>query len=53
MKFGIMVDPHVDRWQVIQQAEEQGYDRAWVPDSEMIWSDCYVVLALATGAALG
>jgi 5,10-methylenetetrahydromethanopterin reductase len=24
-----------------------GYDRAWVPDSQMIWSDCYATLALA------
>lgn len=47
MKFGVMVDPHVQRWDIIQAAEEQGYYRAWVPDSEMIWSDCYVVLALA------
>ena len=47
MKFGVMVDPHVNKWDVIQRAEEQGYYRAWVPDSEMIWSDCYAVLALA------
>jgi luciferase-like monooxygenase len=24
-----------------------GYDRAWVPNSQMIWSDCYATLALA------
>jgi len=42
-----MVDPHVDKWNIIQEAEELGYHRAWVPDSEMIWSDCYVVLGLA------
>ncbi len=47
MKFGVMVDPHVTKWDIIQQAEQQGYHRAWVPDSEMIWSDCYVTLALA------
>jgi len=47
MKFGVMVDPHVNKWDIIQQAEQQGYHRAWVPDSEMIWSDCYAVLALA------
>ena len=27
--------------------EELDYDRAWVPDSQMIWSDCYSILALA------
>ena len=28
-------------------AEDLGYDHGWVPDSQMIWSDCYAVLALA------
>lgn len=27
--------------------EDRGVDHAWVPDSQMIWSDCYAVLALA------
>ncbi len=47
MEFGITVDTHVGKWDVIRLAEELGYDRAWVPDSQMIWSDCYATLALA------
>jgi alkanesulfonate monooxygenase SsuD/methylene tetrahydromethanopterin reductase-like flavin-dependent oxidoreductase (luciferase family) len=47
MEFGITIAPHIDRWDLIRDAEELGYDRAWVPDSQMIWSDCYAILALA------
>ena len=47
MQFAITVDTHVGKWDVIRYAEELGYDRAWVPDSQMIWSDCYATLALA------
>jgi len=47
MKFGIMFDTHIDKWELIRYAEELGYDRAWVPDSQMIWSDCYATMALA------
>jgi alkanesulfonate monooxygenase SsuD/methylene tetrahydromethanopterin reductase-like flavin-dependent oxidoreductase (luciferase family) len=47
MKFGIMLDAHVDKWALVKQAEELGYDKAWIPDSQMLWSDCYATLALA------
>jgi alkanesulfonate monooxygenase SsuD/methylene tetrahydromethanopterin reductase-like flavin-dependent oxidoreductase (luciferase family) len=47
MKFGAMVATKIDDWQLIQFAENLGYDSGWVPDSQMIWSDCYAVLALA------
>ncbi|SRR5579875_243394 len=47
MQFAIMFDTHVDKWDLIRYAEELGYDRAYVPDSHMIWSDCYVTLGLA------
>jgi alkanesulfonate monooxygenase SsuD/methylene tetrahydromethanopterin reductase-like flavin-dependent oxidoreductase (luciferase family) len=47
VKFGVMLDPHVEKWELVKHAEELGYDRAWIPDSEMIWSDCYATLALA------
>jgi alkanesulfonate monooxygenase SsuD/methylene tetrahydromethanopterin reductase-like flavin-dependent oxidoreductase (luciferase family) len=47
MKFSIMVATKIDDWQLIKYAEDLGYDRAWVPDSQMIWSDCYATLALA------
>ncbi len=47
MEFGIGFDTHVDKWDLARYGEELGYDRCWVPDSQMIWSDCYAVLALA------
>lgn len=47
MKFGILFDTHVDKWDLIRYAEALGYDAAWVPDSQMIWSDCYAIIALA------
>lgn len=47
MEFGVFVATKIDDWQLIQHAENLGYDRAWVPDSQMIWSDCYATLALA------
>jgi alkanesulfonate monooxygenase SsuD/methylene tetrahydromethanopterin reductase-like flavin-dependent oxidoreductase (luciferase family) len=50
MEFGICFDTHIDKWDLIRYAEELGYDRAWVPDSQMIWSDCYAVMALAAQA---
>jgi 5,10-methylenetetrahydromethanopterin reductase len=42
-----MFDTHIDKADLFRYAEELGYDRAWVPDSQMIWSDCYATLALA------
>ena len=47
MEFGICFDTHVSKWDLIRYAEELGYDRAYVPDSHLIWSDCYVTLGLA------
>jgi Luciferase-like monooxygenase len=47
MEFGIGIDTHIKKWDLVRYAEDLGYDRAWVPDSQMIWSDCYATLALA------
>src|SRR6266508_1237845 len=47
MEFGLMVATKIDDWQLMKYAEDLGYDRAWVPDSQMLWSDCYATLALA------
>ena len=47
MKFGAMVATKIDDWQLIQYAESIGFDHAWLPDSQMIWSDCYATMALA------
>src|SRR5215469_14218786 len=47
MKFGFAFPTHISSWDLISYAEELGYDCAWVPDSQMIWSDCYATMALA------
>jgi alkanesulfonate monooxygenase SsuD/methylene tetrahydromethanopterin reductase-like flavin-dependent oxidoreductase (luciferase family) len=47
MKFGGMVATKIDDWQIFPYLEGLGYDSGWVPDSQMIWSDCYATLALA------
>ena len=47
MKFGGMVATKIDDWQIFPYLEGLGYNSGWVPDSQMIWSDCYATLALA------
>ena len=47
MDFGICVATKIDDVGYIRCAENLGYSHAWVADSQMIWSDCYAVLALA------
>lgn len=47
MKFGAMVATKIDDWKLLAECEALGYDHGWVPDSQMIWSDCYATLALA------
>jgi alkanesulfonate monooxygenase SsuD/methylene tetrahydromethanopterin reductase-like flavin-dependent oxidoreductase (luciferase family) len=47
VQFGIMMEPHIDKCDMARYAEELGFDRVNVPDSQMIWSDPYPVLALA------
>ena len=47
MDFGVCVASKIDDIGYIERAEALGYSHAWVADSQMIWSDCYAVLALA------
>jgi alkanesulfonate monooxygenase SsuD/methylene tetrahydromethanopterin reductase-like flavin-dependent oxidoreductase (luciferase family) len=47
MQFSITVQTKIDDWQLIKEAEELGFDAAWVPDTQMVWSDCYATMALA------
>ena len=47
MKFGAMVVPRVSDWHLIPELEELGYDSVWLPDSQMLYSDTYAVMALA------
>lgn len=50
MKFGICVMANVDEIGFFSHAEALGYDSVWVTDSQMMFSDCYAVLALAARA---
>ncbi len=50
MKFGICVMANVDEIGFFNHAENLGYDSVWVTDSQMMFSDCYAVLALAARA---
>jgi len=50
MKFGICVMANVDEIGFFSHAESLGYDSVWVTDSQMLFSDCYAVLALASRA---
>ena len=47
MDFGICIVSKIDDVGYLARAENLGYSHAWVADSQMIWSDCYAVLALA------
>ena len=47
MQFGAMIATKIDDWQILPYVESIGFQNGWVPDSQMIWSDCYAVLALA------
>ncbi len=47
MDFGICVASKIDDIGYIERAEALGYSHAWLADSQMIWSDCYAVMALA------
>src|SRR5690349_15555071 len=47
MKFGFTVMADIDEIGFFSHAESLGYDSVWVTDSQMLFSDCYAVLALA------
>ena len=47
MRFSICVMADVDEIGFFSHAEALGYDSVWVTDSQMLFSDCYAVLALA------
>src|SRR5213592_1252806 len=47
MRFGVCVMANIDEIGFFNHAESLGYDSVWVTDSQMLFSDCYAVLALA------
>src|SRR5215813_9526512 len=48
MKFGFCVMANIDEIGFFPHVEALGYDSVWVADSQLLFSDCYSVLALAT-----
>ena len=47
MQFSICVMANIDEIDFFTHAENLGYAAVWVADSQMLFSDCYAVLALA------
>ncbi|MCH9673913.1 MAG: LLM class flavin-dependent oxidoreductase [Gammaproteobacteria bacterium] len=47
MKFGICAMANIDEIGFFTHAENLGYHSVWVTDSQMLFSDCYAVMALA------
>jgi 5,10-methylenetetrahydromethanopterin reductase len=47
MKFSICAMANIDEIGFFSHAETLGYHAVWVADSQMLFSDCYAVLALA------
>jgi alkanesulfonate monooxygenase SsuD/methylene tetrahydromethanopterin reductase-like flavin-dependent oxidoreductase (luciferase family) len=47
MRFSVCVMADVEEIGFYSHVESLGYDSAWITDSQMLFSDCYAVLALA------
>ena len=47
MQFSICVMANIDEIDFFPHAEHLGYAAVWVADSQLLFSDCYAVLALA------
>src|SRR5216684_368364 len=47
MEFGIAYPARPDAWKDLVIAEDHGFTHAWFYDSQMLYSDVYVCLALA------
>ncbi len=46
MEFGIVFPPYIDAWKDAQIAEDHGFTRAWFYDSQMLYSEVYMCMAL-------
>ncbi|MGI9029385.1 MAG: LLM class flavin-dependent oxidoreductase [Ilumatobacteraceae bacterium] len=47
MQLGVCVASKVDDVEHFRLAEQLGYADLWIADSQLLWSDCYVTMALA------
>lgn len=50
MKFSCHVQTRISDYRIAKDLEDWGYDACWFPDTQMMWSDCYAVMALAAQA---
>ena len=53
MRMSVCVMADIDEIGFYPHIESLGYDSAWVADSQMLFSDCYAVLALAARQTRG
>jgi 5,10-methylenetetrahydromethanopterin reductase len=47
MDFGIALTPSPTSWKTVQRAEELGFSHAWFYDSQLLYTDVFVAMALA------
>lgn len=47
MKFSLHLQTRISDWEMVKYLEDLGYDACWIPDTQMMWSDCYATMALA------
>ena len=47
MDLGIVLTPAVDSWRTVARAEELGFSHAWFYDSQLLYADVFVSMALA------
>ena len=47
MDFGIALTPSPDSWKTVKRAEELGFTHAWFYDSQLLYTDVFIAMALA------
>jgi 5,10-methylenetetrahydromethanopterin reductase len=47
MDFGIALTPTPDSWRTVKRAEELGFTHAWFYDSQLLYTDVFMSMALA------
>src|SRR5580765_7517187 len=47
MDFGIALTPSPESWRTVKRAEELGFSHAWFYDSQLLYTDVFIAMALA------
>ena len=47
MEYGIALTPSPDSWKTVKRAEELGFTSAWFYDSQLLYTDVFISMALA------